>query len=257
MNDKNELLHGVEVAQDVLTRLAAETDDRVGLFCQSVGGLLDIRNFDGNLVFYTASFTAQRDDPGQWERYGDEGRGVAIGFSPHMFGLVDAAGLQPHEISFVSRVLYDRAAIFARHDTAIRAAAMIFKAAADRHPDIMADKANGLPLMDQLAKQLIASPLIWNCITAKEHVQWAREREVRLIVMGQTENLAPYVRFRQGDVRYIAHLFRARAPGALHEIVIGPEAGDEAKAEVAQMLRAFGVGSVSIARSKSSSPTHG
>jgi hypothetical protein len=65
-----------------LVRLATEADDRVSLFCQCVGGLLNIRNFDGNLDFYTASFTAQRDDPGQWKRYGDEGRGVAIGFSP-------------------------------------------------------------------------------------------------------------------------------------------------------------------------------
>ena len=255
MNDKNELSHGVEVAQEVLTRLAVEADDRVGLFSQCVGGLLDIRNFDGNLDFYTASFTARRDDPGQWVRYGDEGRGVAIGFSPSMFGLVDADGLQPHEISFVGPVLYDRAAIFARHDAAIRAAATIFKAAADRHPDIMADKANGLPFMDQLARQLIASPLIWNCITEKEHALWAREREVRLIVMGQTQNLAPHVRIRRGDVPYIAHPFGVRAPGGLHEIVIGPEAGDGAEAEVAQMLREFGVGGVHIARSKSSSLT--
>lgn len=64
-------------------------------------------------------------------------------------------------------MLYDRTAIFARHDAAIRAAATIFKAAADQHPDIMADKANGLPFMDRLAKELIASPLIWNCITSK------------------------------------------------------------------------------------------
>jgi hypothetical protein len=171
MNDESELSHGVEVAQDVLARLAAEADDRVGLFSECVGGLLDIKNFDGNLDFYTASFTAQRDDPGQWKRYGDEGRGVAIGVSPSMFGLVDAAGLQPHEISFVGPVLYDRAAIFARHDAAIRTAATIFKATADRHPDIMADKANGLPFMDRLAKELIASPLIWNCITSKEHAR--------------------------------------------------------------------------------------
>jgi hypothetical protein len=180
MNDPNELSHGAEVAKEVLAHLAIQADRRVRLFCECVDGILDIRNFDGNLAFYTASFTAQRDDPGQWKRYGGKGQGVAIGFSPSMFGLVDATGLQPHEISFVGPVLYDRAAIFARHDAAIRAAATIFKAAADRHPDIMADKANGLPFMDRLAKELIASPLIWNCITSKEHAPWASEREIRL-----------------------------------------------------------------------------
>jgi hypothetical protein len=102
-----------------------------------------------------------------------------------MFGLVDATGLQPHEISFLGPVLYDRAAIFARHDAAVRTAATIFKVAADQHPDIMADKANGLPFMKRLAKELIASPLIWSCITSKEHARWAREREIRLIVMAK------------------------------------------------------------------------
>jgi hypothetical protein len=172
-----------------------------------------------------------------------------------MFGLVDATGLQPHEISFLGPVLYDRAAIFARHDAAVRTAATIFKVAADQHPDIMADKANGLPFMNRLAKELIASPLIWSCITSKEHARWAREREIRLIVMGQTENLSSYVRYRQRAaerVPYVAHPFRVRRPGALGEIVIGPAAGGEVKAEVAQMLREFGVGGVRIVRSKSS-----
>jgi hypothetical protein len=221
---------------------------------------LDIRNFDGNLNFYTASFTAQRDDPGQWERYGDHGRGVAIGFSPSMFGIIDATGLQPHEMSFVGPVLYDWAAIFARHEVAIRAAAASFLIAAEQHPYVMADIANGLPFMDRLAKELIASPLIWNCITSKEHSPWASEREIRLIVMGQTENLASYVRYRQREterVPYIAHPFRVRAPGAVHEIVIGPDAGDEAEAEVARMVREFSVGGVRIARSRSSTLTHG
>jgi hypothetical protein len=139
-----------------------------------VGDLLVPRNFTGHLDFYTASFTAQRDDAGQWERYGDNGRGVAAGFSASMFSIVDAAGLQPNELSFVGPVLYDRAAIFARHDAAIRAAAAIFLRAAKQHPDVMADKAKGLPFMDRMAKELIASPLIWNCITSKEPAQWAR-----------------------------------------------------------------------------------
>jgi hypothetical protein len=33
-----------------------------------------------------------------------------------MFSIVDAAGLRPHELSFVGPVLFDRSAIFARHD---------------------------------------------------------------------------------------------------------------------------------------------
>lgn len=252
MNDPSELSHGVQIAHEVLTKLATEADGRVQLFCQWVGNLLVPSNFTGSLDFYTASFTAQRDDPWQWERYGDNGRGVAIGFSPSMFGIVDAAGLQPNELSFVGPVLYERAAIFARHDAAIRAAASTFLDAAEQHAEIMADKAQGFPFMDGLAKELIASPLIWNCITSKEQAKWAREREIRLIVMGQTANLASYVRTRcraSERVPYIMHPFRVRAPGALHEIVAGPDAAAEAESQIEQMLRGFGVIGVRITRS--------
>jgi hypothetical protein len=252
MNDPSELSHGVEVTHDVLTNVARGADDRVGLFCRWVGDLLVPRNFAGHLDFFTVSFTEQRDDPGQWKEYGDHGRGVAIGFSPSMFAIVDAAGLRPNEISFVGPVLYQRAAIFARHEAAIRAAASIFLAAVDRHPDVMADKAKGIPFIDRIAKELIASPLIWNCITSKDHARWAREREVRLILMGQTPNLAPFVQTRKRGskrVPYIAHPFRVRAPGALHEIMIGPEAAADAETEVKRMLHQLGVSDVRVTRS--------
>jgi hypothetical protein len=128
----------------------------------------------------------------------------------------------------------------------------MFLGAAERHPDVMADMANGLPFMDRLVKELIASPLIWNCITSKEHAKWAMEREIRLIVMGQTANLAPYVRRRSGGVPYIAHPFRLRAPRALHEIVIGPDAAAGAESQVEQILHGFGVTGVRITRSSTS-----
>jgi hypothetical protein len=200
MNDPNELSHGIEVAHEVVKRLAnSRADRRLRVFRDALCDLLVPDNFPSNLVFYTASFTAQRDDVGQWERYGEKGRGVAIGFSPSLFGIVDAAGLQPNEMSFVGPVLYERTAIFDRHEKAIRAAASVFFEAAVGHGEIMADMAHGLPFLDALVKQLMASPLIWNCITSKEHAKWAREQEVRLILMGQPKNLDPYVSHHFGD----------------------------------------------------------
>lgn len=77
--------------------------------------------------------------------------------------------------------------------------------------------------------------------------------------MGQTANLASYVRYRQRAaerVPYLAHPFRVLRSGALHEIVIGPAAGDKAKVEVAQMLCRFGVGGTRIVPGKSSAQKH-
>jgi hypothetical protein len=104
-------------------------------------------------------------------------------------------------MSFVGPVRYDRQAIFARHQGAIVAAASIFLAAND------ADKRVGIPFIRRLADELIASPLIWNCITSK-HIDYESEREVRLVLMGQTRDLAPYVEIRlrgEETVPYIAH----------------------------------------------------
>ena len=81
--------------------------------------------------------------------------------------------------------------------------------------------------MRRMVNELIASPLIWNCITS-EHIGYKNGREVRLVLMNQTGNLALHVKTRRRGseiVPYIAHPFRLRETGAIHEIVIGP-AGD-------------------------------
>jgi hypothetical protein len=252
MNDPKELSHGIDIAHEVMNRIAhSKADRRLRIFRDVVCDLLVPKNFPNNIVFYTASFTAQRDDAGQWERYGEHRRGVAIGFSPSLFGIIDHVGLKPHEMSFVGPVYYDRKAIFDRHDKAMWAAATKFLRA-DRR--LMADLENGLPFIDALAKHLIASPLIWNCITSKEQAKWESEREVRLILMGQPETLDPYLLHRWREdcdrVPYIPHPFKVRAPGALFEIVVGPDADVDAEANVQKILDEFGISEVRISHSE-------
>jgi hypothetical protein len=252
LNDPSELSHGVEVAHDALTAVAERSDRRVGLFLDTIRDLLVPKNFVGSLDFFTASFTAQRDDDGQWSEYGEKGQGFALGFAPKMFELVDGAGLAPNEITFVGPVLYDRQAIFERHRCAIEAAASIFLAAADAHAELMADGKVGWPFMRRMATEIIASPLIWNCITSK-HTDYEIEREVRLILMGQTSNLARYIKTRMRGseiVPYVAHPFPIRAPGAIHEVLVGPAADAGAEDRVRDMLASHGLASVPVTRSK-------
>jgi hypothetical protein len=167
LNDPSELSHGVEVAHEVLAAVARGADRRVGIFLQMVRDLLVPRNFDGSLDFFTASFTAHGDDLDQWRAYGDNARGFALGLAPKMFEVVDRAGLQANEMSFIGPVLYDKQAILARHKAAIDAAASIFLGACDMHAELMEDVNVGLPFIRRMADTLIASPLIWNCITSK------------------------------------------------------------------------------------------
>jgi Protein of unknown function (DUF2971) len=252
LNDRSELWYGVKVAREALAAVAQATDERVGIFLQTVRDRLVPRKFVGSLDFFTASFTAQRDDPGQWERYGDEGCGFALGFAPKMFAVLDGAGFRANEMSFVGPVRYDEQAIFARHMAAIEKAASIFLTTCNTHPKLMADKSVGWPFIQDMANTLIASPLIWNCITSK-HADYAHEREVRLVLMNQTINLSTDVKTRmRGSERvpYVAHPFTIDAPGAIHEIVVGPSAEVDAEDKVRHLLASCGLPDVDVTRSK-------
>lgn len=74
------------------------------------------------------------------------------------------------------------------------------------------------------------------------------------MLMGQTCNLTPYVKTRlrgSETVPYVAHPFRVRETGTIHEIVVGPAAPAAAGEQVEQMLRSHGLApGVRITRSK-------
>lgn len=251
LNDPSELSYGVKIAHEVLAAAARHSDPRVFLFLQMIGDLLVPENFVNYLDFFTASFTTQRDDLSQWRAYGDNGKGFALGFAPMMFRVTDQVNLRPDEMSFVGPVLYDRQAIFMRHQAAIDTAASIFLAACEAYPQFMADRTVGLPFMRELANELIASPLVWNCITSK-HVGYEHECEIWLLLLGQSSNLSPYRRVRMRgseSVPYVAHAFDTREPGAIHEIVIGPAAAADAEDKVLDLLAAYDLQSVFVTRS--------
>ena len=136
----------IEVAHEVIDALARGADRRVGLFFEMVRDLLVPKNFVGPL-FLHRQLRTQRDDLGQWRAYAENGKGFALGLAPRMFEVVDGVALPANELSFVGQVLYDRQAIFARHENAIAAAASIFLRAVQAHAELVADKRVGIPFM--------------------------------------------------------------------------------------------------------------
>jgi hypothetical protein len=89
---------------------------------------------------------------------------------------------------------------------------------------------------------VMASPLIWNCLTTK-HPAYAHEREVRLILLGLTSSLAPYVttRLRGSEiVPYVPHQLPLKKEGSLAGIVVGPAAPVDAVRTVRTLLRSLG-----------------
>ena len=98
--------------------------------------------------------------------------------------------------------------------------------------------------MEEFSRSMIASPLIWNCLTSK-HSGYAHEREVRLVIMGVPATLSPNVktRLRGGQtVPFIAQPMKLRVPGVIAEIVVGPAAPAEAEENARNLMGTLGFG---------------
>lgn len=137
MNDPSEITHGIEISHDVIRDIKTGADGRVGLFLDCLADMMRLENFSRALEYFIGSFSRARDDLGQWRAYGDNGRGVAIGFAPHLFGVENTTDMKPDEAAFVSPVVYDLAELSRRHLVAIDQAVRIFVETASAHPALL------------------------------------------------------------------------------------------------------------------------
>jgi Protein of unknown function (DUF2971) len=181
LNDPSEVEHGMELCRDTikLSLRKPGQDGRVGLFLDMPADFMRLDNFSRALEYFIGSFSQASDDLGQWRAYGDNGRGVAVGLAQYLFEIESTTNKKPNEVAFVGRVLYDLDASSSRHVMAIERAENIFFEAANAHRNLLANKDIGIPFMQDFARAVIASPLIWNCLTSK-HPAYRHEQEVRL-----------------------------------------------------------------------------
>jgi len=251
LNDPSEFGHGLGLAKDMLRDAKAGADGRTGLFLDCVADLFSQEKVDAALAFFVASFSRARDDLGQWRSYADNGRGFAVGFAPKMFRIKDDLSPSPDENAFLGPVLYNVASVLSRHRLAVDQATKVFLTAAVAEAELMRDRAVGYPFMLELAKHLIAAPLIWNALTSK-HPAYEHEQEVRLLIVGTSDKLAPFVktRVRGSDlVPYIQHPWDVLEPGAIVEILVGPAAPPGTEDAVKILLAGHGITGVDVKRS--------
>jgi hypothetical protein len=242
MNDPSELIHGIKAVQAVVRAVKPGVDGRVGLLLETLADMFSQQNFSNALEFFIGSFSRERDDLGQWRSYADNGRGYALGFAPKLFRVVENPNRKPNENVFVGPVVYRTDQILARHQEAIEKAAHIFLETVEANAALMQNKNVGIPFMQDMARAMIASPLIWNCLTTK-HPAYEHEREVRLIILGLRDKLMPYIKTRlRGSeiVPYIEHRMALREPHSIVEIVVGPAAPVDTERTVLTMLKSLG-----------------
>ena len=241
LNDPSELVHGIAMARDVARIIANGADSQVRLLMETFKEMFKQTNFNATLEFYIASFSRARDDLNQWRAYADNGRGFAIGFSPRMFAITNELPTDKLP-EYVAPVLYGVDEVRARHASALeKAVSILLNVNANR--ELVQDDAITATFMDRFVREIMAQPLIWNCLTSK-HPAYRNEQEVRLLILGTPARTAPYVKTRTRraeTVPYIAHPLPLREPHNIAEIVVGPAAQADTERTVRDLLSSLGV----------------
>lgn len=240
-SDKREFEYALGVARQVLREVGQTGDFLMDNFCACVDDMIETSGLASPFEFYLLSLSSHRDHPPQWQQYGDEGRGYAIGFAPSLFQpdrdeLYDEANKNLH----MGRVIYGDAATAARHRLAIASAAEIASRIGNAQPELVR-QAPCSHYLATMARELLASQLIWNCLTAKEQ-RFADERETRGVILNVRAKFDPYRQTFNGR-NYVEHEMPLKGPGAIAEILIGPHAPTGAEDRVRSLLNAEGYSS--------------
>ena len=126
---------------------------------------------------------------------------------------------EANENLHVGRVIYGAAATENRHRLVIETAAQITSQVAWANRSLVKEVRPSSYLV-AMAREVIASQLIWNCLTAK-HEEFANEQEVQYIIMNVT---AKFERHRKnfGGRWYVETPLPLKKPGSIMQILAGP-----------------------------------
>ena len=237
LNDPTEIEHGIEITRKVIKDLQKVATEREQRFLEFHYKIFVSENFKA-LAFFIGSFSRDPDNLSQWRAYADNGRGYAIGFSESLFSSGDAPSEKANENVFVAPVIYCPNELMALQRCAIQKAMKILFKAIDLNSEPSTDSHNK-NFFKQISKSLIASPLIWNCLKAK-HCAYSQEKEVRLIMLGETKNFSEYVKTRlRGSeiVPYTSYCHKGNLLDHIAEIIVGPSSHRQAELTVETFLK--------------------
>jgi hypothetical protein len=246
--DKREFDYALGVALRALEEVRRSDEFFTRAFADCVLDMLGANRLSGPFEFYLFSVSRHRDHGPQWKAYGRGGTGYAIGLSPALFqpdkdDVYEEANRNLH----IGRVVYGDEPTAARHRLAVARAAEITSRIGCANKDLV--RSEGIArYLAVMAHELLASQLIWNCLTAKES-RFEDEREVRGIILNAKAKFDPWRRTHAGRT-YVEHDLPLKTPGSIVEILVGPNADSDAEARVTALLSAEGYcGGILVRRS--------
>jgi len=236
--DPKEFRFSLSVAKRVINQLAAQFDlegKRAGAdFCRCLGDLIANNDLAGPFEFYLFSLSRHRDHESQWRHYARGGSGFAIGLSSALFQPHQQVNADANRNVLMSPVTYGPEATSVRHRIPIERAASIVQ------DNILAIR-NKLPAsvyLHEFATEVLASHLIWNCVTAKETI-FADEKEVRGVIVNERVKF-DRLRCLHNERPYVKTPLALKVPHNVTEILVGPNAPLESEEWVRSFLRDAG-----------------
>jgi len=237
--DKTEFEYSLEIAREVMRSIGWSDDPFKRSICTGLDDMLEVNSLADAFEFYMFSLSRHRDDRQQWLEYGAKGSWFAIGFAPSLLQpdkdtLSDKASENLH----VGRVIYGDEATRARHRLVMEKVADITSRYGKANIAMPRDEELLIQFLDAMEKEVIASQVVWNCLTAK-HLQYENEREVRYVIMnvpGKFDDIRKSFR----DKDYVETDLPLKESGSIREILVGPLAPPNAEATVATLLKDVG-----------------
>lgn len=227
LNDPSELRHGLSIAIDILKSKATAERPEIGTFAS----MFERFDLDAGIEaaghFFICCFSGDGDDLGQWRAYADNGQGFALAF--------DTASLEEAFTKTRGKPVKQHSTFPITYDD--KELTRIQTALVDLVDPLISlprtTKVRGDALHAYMMELLVYHSMnVTRGVMFFKHEAYKNENEYRFQQLFRRDKPAPAVKFRQRPtslVRYREFDWRARAPGALRKIVIGP-AADRVKA---------------------------
>ena len=234
-NDENELRHGIKVALDALRGRAATEKHTFSGFAHDLVGLNDVHPLERVAHYYICSLTGQDDNQYQWEKYGDNSEGFALGFdAPKLEVAFTRNNGEPIVSNSTFPITYGVAEVIRLHETILDWLGPILGPPQTR---ILANSS-----LDAYKEQvaLSYSLAVAHLMIFFKTEKWRRESEYRFLQLFAVTN-KPEVRTHPGPtgtgpIEHRQFDWRAIDPSCLSRIIIGPRADRERSEALARSL---------------------
>jgi hypothetical protein len=245
MDDTEELKFGYNVWRSLLQEAIAVKHGLALALCQ---GLLEDHDLKSiikeSIAFYSVSF-GLRDDPQQWNSYGDRGRGVALGLAPEFFrpaSFEDPSHPKPEEEIFYGKVAYGVMDARARHSKVLDAAFAFIKQV--HAAGWLRTKEEAGKLCHHLAASMYVE-LLWNCVTTKDS-NWSHQNEMRLLARNFLKT--PRLPIVNPDKRPRLEIIQPLLQTSIVEVMIGPQSDPTAFTRMREFLDSRDLSNVPVTR---------